>query len=90
MNKEIYDQLNILKQNIESMEKSRQIEILRIINNNQSAIINENKNGIYINMSSFQNNTLDEIKNYMKYIYTQEKDLDVNEQIMQTFLKTFF
>ena len=47
------EQLNILKQNIECLEKHRQIEILRIINENQSTIINENKNGIYINLTYY-------------------------------------
>ena len=63
------EQLNILKQNIECLEKHRQIEILRIINENQSTIINENKNGIYINMTSLTEDTLTELKNFIKYIY---------------------
>ena len=41
-------------------------------------------------MSSLSNETLEELKNYMKYIYTQEEDLSINENIMETFLKTFF
>lgn len=89
MNKNI-EQLNILKQNIEHLEKQRQVEILKIIHKNQSAILNENKNGIYINMSSLTNDTLDELKNYMKYIYTQEQELNANEVIKQDFLNTFF
>ena len=89
MNKNI-EQLNILKQNIEYLEKQRQVEILKIIHKNQSSILNENKNGIYINMSSLSNDTLDELKNYMKYIYTQEEELNANEIIKQNFLNTFF
>jgi|TARA_B100000282_G_C31725801_1_gene488375 hypothetical protein len=89
MNKNV-EQLNVLKENIEHLEKIRQIEILKIIHKNQSSIVNENKNGIYINMSSLSNETLEELKNYMKYIYTQEEDLSINENIMETFLKTFF
>ena len=89
MNKNI-EQLNVLKENIEHLEKIRQIEILKIIHKNQSSIVNENKNGIYINMSSLSNETLEELKNYMKYIYSQEEDLSINENIMDTFLKTFF
>ncbi len=89
MNKNV-EQLNVLKENIEHLEKIRQIEILKIIHKNQSSIVNENKNGIYINMSSLSNETLEELKNYMKYIYSQEEDLSINENIMETFLKTFF
>lgn len=84
------EQLELLKQNIENLEKPRQLEILKIIYKNQSSILNENKNGIYINMSSLLNETLDELKEYMKYIYTQEKELNDDEDIKQNFLNTFF
>ena len=83
-------QLDILKKNIELLEKIHQIEVLRIIHKEQSNILNENKNGIYINMSSLDNNTLDLIKEYMKHIYTQEQELNVNEKLKEEFLKTYF
>jgi septum formation inhibitor-activating ATPase MinD len=84
------EQLNLLKQNIECLEKPRQIEILRIINESQSTIINENKNGIYINMTSLTEDTLTELKNFIKYIYTQEEDLNTNEKLKKDFLNTYF
>ncbi len=83
-------QLDILKKNIELLEKIHQIEVLRIIHKEQSNILNENKNGIYINMSSLDNNTLDLIKEYMKHIYTQEQELNINEKLKEEFLKTYF
>ena len=83
-------QLDILKKNIELLEKIHQIEVLRIIHTEQSNILNENKNGIYINMSSLDNNTLDLIKEYMKHIYTQEQELNVNEKLKEEFLRTYF
>lgn len=83
-------QLDILKKNIELLEKIHQIEILRIINDQQSNVLNENKNGIYINMSSLDDNTLTNLKQYMKHIYTQEQELNVNEKAKEEFLKTYF
>ena len=83
-------QLDILKKNIELLEKIHQVEVLRIIHREQSNILNENKNGIYINMSSLDNNTLDLIKEYMKHIYTQEQELNINEKLKEEFLKTYF
>ena len=77
-----FEQLDVLKKKIELLEKNQQIEILRIIHNAQSNIINENKNGIYINMSSLSDDIIDELQNYLTYINTQEKDLIVNENIM--------
>jgi len=84
------EQLELLKTNIENLEKPRQLEILKIIYKNQSTIINENKNGIYINMSSLTDKTLDSLKEYMKYIYTQEEELNADEQTKEKFLNTFF
>ena len=85
-----FEQLDVLKKKIELLEKNQQIEILRIIHNSQSNIINENKNGIYINMSSLNDNIIDEMQNYLTYINTQEKDLIVNENIMKDFQNAFF
>jgi hypothetical protein len=85
-----FEQLDVLKKKIELLEKNQQIEILRIIHNAQSNIINENKNGIYINMSSLTDDIIDELQNYLTYINTQEKDLIVNENIMKDFQNTFF
>ncbi len=85
-----FDQLQILKQKIEQLEKNRQIEVLRIIHNAQKNIINENKNGIYINMSSLNDTVIDDLKTYLIHITTQEKELIVNEKIMQDFQNTFF
>ena len=84
------NQLELLKRNIESLEKIHQIEVLRIINKKQSNVLNENKNGIYINMSSLDNETVYEIKEYMKHIYTQEQQLNINEKLKEEFLKTYF
>lgn len=85
-----FEQLELLKKKIEQLEKNQQIEILRIIHNSQSNIINENKNGIYINMSSLNDNIVEELNTYLTYINTQEKDLIVNENIMKKFQNTFF
>ena len=85
-----FDQLQILKQKIEQLEKNRQIEVLRIIHNAQKNIINENKNGIYINMSSLSDTIIDDLKTYLTHITTQEKELIVNEKIMKEFQNTFF
>ena len=85
-----FENLDNLKKKIEQLDKQQQIEILRIIHNSQSNIINENKNGIYINMSSLNDNIIEQLEKYLKYINTQEKDLIINENIMKDFQNTFF
>ena len=50
--------LEKLKNTIESWSKHHQVEILKIIKKDQSVTINENKSGIYINMTLLQEDIL--------------------------------
>ena len=43
--------LILLKEKIEKLNKFHQIEITRILNNRDNVTLNENKNGIFINLS---------------------------------------
>ena len=67
-----FNQLNYIREQIENMSKFNQIEILRILKKNKNVIINENKYGIHINLSELQNNILNELMVYIKYVNTQE------------------
>jgi hypothetical protein len=69
--------LNKLRESIEGMEKFNQVEILRILTSHQSVTINENKNGIHINLSDLDNNVLQDLENYVKYVANQEALLNV-------------
>lgn len=71
--------LNQLKKTIEKWSKHHQIEILKIIKKDSSITINENKSGIYINMSLLQDYVIDEIEKYVSYVETQESILNTTE-----------
>jgi len=83
--------LNFLKENIENLTKFHQIEVLKIIKSDKSIIINENNNGIFINLTNVSNDIVDNISNYLKYVDTQEKHLndveDEKEKISNIFFK---
>jgi hypothetical protein len=83
--------LNFLKENIEKLTKFHQIEILKIIKSDESITINENNNGIFINLTNVSNDIIDNITNYLKYVDTQEKHLndveDEKEKISNIFFK---
>ena len=81
--------LSDIKQCIESMEKVNQIEILRIFSNGNAAL-NENKNGIYINLSDLSEEMLMEIKSYIDYVKTQDNNLFTQEQAKEDFKTNFF
>lgn len=63
-----------LKDNIEKLEKYHQIEILRIIKSFSTVKTNENKNGIFINLSEVPYDCLKKLEDYLTYVHTQEKD----------------
>ena len=84
------ENLNILKENIEQLTKFHQIEILKIIQLDNSIIINENNNGIFINLTNVSNDIIEKIINYLKYVNTQEKHLNDIELKKNTISNTYF
>ena len=50
----------------------------------------ENRNGIFVNMNSFDENTVNEIKNTLLYITKQEKSLQDIENIEEEINKDYF
>jgi hypothetical protein len=63
--------LEKIKNKIENMTKFQHIEVLKIIKKNKTIKINENKNGVYINMSYLPKKTINELETYIKYIDDQ-------------------
>jgi hypothetical protein len=92
MSDELYDstKINNIREQIEIMTKFNQIEILRILTKNKNVIINENKNGIHINLSELDADILQELCVYIKYVNTQEIYLNNAEQEKEQYKNTFF
>lgn len=83
--------LECIKKTIESWPKHHQLEILKIIKNTgPSYTINENKSGIYINMSFLPENTIQELIRYIKYVQDQEQVLTPLESQKDGFKNSFF
>jgi len=85
-----YDQLNYIREQIETMSKFNQIEILRLLTKHTDITINENRYGIHINLSDLDNSILDELSKYIKYVNTQENYLNNIEKEKETYKNTFF
>lgn len=79
-----------LKNNIERMTKNNQIEVLKILKNNKSAKLNENKSGVLVNISFLSKEVLTELNNYVKYVNDQERVINNVESQKQEFKNTFF
>ena len=87
-----FAELTNIRDSIELMSKFNQVEILRILtnNNNKDVTINENKYGIHINMTDLTTHTIDELKMYISYVKSQEIQLDQSEKQKETFKNTYF
>ena len=83
-------ELNYIRENIENMNKFNQIEVLRILNKHSDVILNENKYGIHINLSELKKEILHELSVYIKYVSTQEINLNVIEQQKEDYRNTYF
>jgi hypothetical protein len=83
-------ELNYLRDYIENMNKFNQVEILRILNNHKDVTLNENKYGIHINLSELKKEVLDKMFEYIKYVSTQESNLNIAEQQKEQYKNTYF
>ena len=76
------EELKILKDKIESLSKSYQIEIGRLLKNDNIPL-DENKNGVFINLSLVDIKTIDKLKNFLAYASSQEiqlKDIETKQE----------
>ncbi len=82
--------LNFLKEKLEALDKFHQVEILRILNKDSSCILNENNNGVFINLTNINSIVIEEIEKYLDYVKKQEKQLTEIELQKDMLSNTFF
>jgi len=82
--------LEFMKNKIEKMSKSHHIEILKILKMNSNVKLNENKSGVYVNLSFLPQDTISEIEKYLNYIQDQESALVFLENQKEEFKNIFF
>jgi hypothetical protein len=78
--------LKCVRNTIENLNKKKQIEILRILNNCKYIKFNENAYGIHINMNEIPRDVISKITEYIEYIMSQDVKLQRDEtNISQTY-----
>jgi hypothetical protein len=82
--------LNRLKERIERLNKFHQIEILKLLKTNDSCTLNENKNGIFVNLTSLSDVLIFELEKYLEYVQKQESQLSEIEKQKNILSNTFF
>jgi hypothetical protein len=81
--------LDDMRKKIEAFDKIQQLEILKIfIKHNIN--INENKSGIFINLSTMKTEVIDDIKQYLEHINIQENTLLTRESKQEEYSKQYF
>ena len=79
-----------IKDKIERMNKNNQIEVLKILKTNQVIKLNENKSGVFVNLSFLPKELLLELNKYINYVNDQECVINMIETQKQEFKNTFF
>jgi len=82
--------LEQLKNTIEAFSKVEQIQILKILKENPTVKLNENKSGVYVNLSLLEPSALQSLIEYTDYIREQEKNLKPFETQKTEFINTYF
>ena len=83
------DRLENIKNSIEKMSKYHQVEILKILDKHNCKL-NENKSGVYVNMSFLPEDIIEEIEQKVEYINTQESSINNVEHQKEEFKNIFF
>ena len=83
------EDLDRIKTAIESMNKYNQVEILKILNKTDCKL-NENKSGVYVNLSFLSEDTLMQLRNYISYTRDQEDTLITMEYQKEEFKNSYF
>ena len=83
------DELVLIKDIIEGMNKLQQKEVFKIflVNN---VDYNENNNGIFINLTNINKNIIKELKKYIEYVNKQNNFLNKQEKQKEMYLKNYF
>lgn len=84
------EELNLIRESIEKMNKFNQIEVLRILQKCKDVTLCENKYGVHINLSEVKNEIIEEMKVYINYVNAQEMTLFQLEEEKEKFKNIYF
>ena len=83
------EQLTSIKQIIESFTKDQQLQILKILKENNVSL-NENSNGTFINMTALGQDIIEKLNEYIQHINVQESELNINEKLKDSYKENYF
>lgn len=82
--------LDTIKQQVERLPVAQQLEILKILHNNSEVKLNENKSGVYVNLSFLPRSAINSLREYLSYVTDQEQSLNIIETKKKDVKHTYF
>ena len=82
-------ELSKLSKSIECLEKIHHIEIAKIFKTN-NVYLNENNNGIFVNLNKISKEVYTEIYNYVEFVKKQELDINKDEKLKKNLETIYF
>lgn len=79
----------LMKKKIELLNKTRQIEILKLFLKHNISVT-ENNNGSFVNMTYLNDECLEDINQYLKYIEDQDITLNTIETVKEEIENNYF
>jgi len=79
-----------IKTSVEKMNKFHQINILKLLSAKETLTINENNNGVFVNLTDIDDAILKELSDYISYVDEQEFDLNEQEEKKAEYKNVFF
>ena len=84
------DELVRIKAAIENMSKFHQVGVLKLLSTKDGLTINENNNGVFVNLTDVDGGVLEDLNSYIGYVEEQECDLSQQEAKKAEYKNVFF
>ena len=82
--------LDEIRQKIEAMSKFHQLEVLRILDSDKTIVLNENTNGVFVNLTLVSSTTIDKLCDYIRYVDAQQSSLEQQESAKESLANLYF
>lgn len=82
--------LKLIKDCIENMDKKHQIDVLRILSLNNNIVLNENNNGVFVNLTDLDDKTIKMLTDFINYVTNQTNNINMIETKKEVIENTFF
>tara|TARA_B100001057_G_scaffold185347_1_gene186081 strand:+ start:2238 stop:2522 length:285 start_codon:yes stop_codon:yes gene_type:complete len=84
------DRLQIIKENIEKMQDTYHLQVFNTLREDDKINFTENSNGVFINLTTLDEDNIVKLENYINYYNKQQNELVKQESTKNKIKKEFF